>query len=171
MSATCVGLQGELFDGPPPEPPPARVRRYNNLLTADVNEKGVLDVDTVKGCTAGMNARPGTGCYGGCYAANIARFRGIDFSRSVVREIGGSANARAIERAVANAPEGFFRVGTITHSVVSGRQRNGDVEVEWWTINSGETYGYGETFAQAIDDAMRDEGERARAALSEPTDV
>lgn len=89
------------------------VRLYRNVLTADVNEKGVLDVDTVKGCTAGMNARPGTGCYSGCYAAKIARFRGIDFSRAVTREIGGSANARKIERAVRAAPEGFFRVGTM----------------------------------------------------------
>jgi hypothetical protein len=89
------------------------LRRYQNLMTADVNEKGVLDVDTVKGCTAGMNARPGTGCYGGCYAANIARFRGIDFSVAITREVGSAANARAIERAVKAAPEGFFRIGTM----------------------------------------------------------
>lgn len=88
-------------------------RAYKNILTADVNEKGVLDVDTVKGCTAGMNARPGTGCYGGCYAAKIARFRGIDFTQAITRQIGDAASARAIERAVQNAPEGFFRVGTM----------------------------------------------------------
>jgi len=91
----------------------AGVRRYSERLTADVNEKGVLDVDTVKGCTAGMNARPGTGCYGGCYAANIAKFRGIDFAQSVTRKIKSSADARNIERAVSAAPEGFFRVGTM----------------------------------------------------------
>jgi len=90
-----------------------RVRPYRGVLTADVNEKGVLDVDTVKGCTAGMNARPGTGCYGGCYAANIAKFRGIDFTRAVVRKVTSGAHARQIERAVAAAPEGFFRVGTM----------------------------------------------------------
>ena len=82
-------------------------------MTADVNEKGVLDVDTVKGCTAGMNARPSTGCYGGCYAANIAKFRGINFAQAVTRKVGSAANARRIERAVAAAPEGFFRVGTM----------------------------------------------------------
>ncbi len=106
--------QVECFDLSPAvvgEAGPSRL--YQNVLTADVNEKGVLDVDTVKGCTAGMNARPGTGCYGGCYAANIARFRGIDFSRSVVREIGDAGNVRKIERAVAAAPEGFFRIGTM----------------------------------------------------------
>jgi len=88
-------------------------RRYRDVLTADVNEKGVLDIDTVKGCTAGMSARPGTGCYGGCYAAKIAAFRGIDFARSVERHVKGSAHARQIERAVKAAPQGFFRIGTM----------------------------------------------------------
>lgn len=88
-------------------------RRYGNVMTADVNQKGVLDVDTVKGCTAGMNARPGTGCYGGCYAANIAKFRGIDFTQAVSRKVVSAAHAREIEDAVRNAPEGFFRVGTM----------------------------------------------------------
>jgi hypothetical protein len=88
-------------------------RAYGNLLTADVNQKGVLDVDTVKGCTSGMSARPGTGCYGGCYAAKIAKFRGIDFAQHVTRTVETHAQARAIERAVQNAPNGFFRIGTM----------------------------------------------------------
>lgn len=60
-----------------------------------------------------MNARPGTGCYGGCYAAKIAKFRGLDFSQAVARKVTGAAHAREIERAVSAAPEGFFRVGTM----------------------------------------------------------
>lgn len=88
-------------------------RQYRDVLTADVNEKGVLDIDTVKGCTAGMGARPDAGCYGGCYAAKIAAFRGIDFSRSVERHVKSSAHARMIERAVQGAPQGFFRIGTM----------------------------------------------------------
>jgi hypothetical protein len=36
---------------------------YLPILTVVENEKGVLDVDTVKGCTSGMRAYPGTGCY------------------------------------------------------------------------------------------------------------
>lgn len=88
-------------------------RDYSDVLTADVNAKGVLDIDTVKGCTAGMNARPGTGCYGGCYANNIARFRGLNFSKSITRKVQTSAHARQIEQAVKGAPEGFFRIGTM----------------------------------------------------------
>ena len=88
-------------------------KQYKNWLTADVNEKGVLDVDTVKGCFAGMAARPGSGCYGGCYAANIANFRGFDFSKSVTRLVHSKAQARAIEKKIASAPNGFFRIGVM----------------------------------------------------------
>ena len=88
-------------------------RLYADVLTADINEKGVLDVDTVKGCTAGMSARPDGGCYHSCYAAKIAKFRGIDFGVAVTRKVKSRAHAAAIERAVKAAPEGFFRVGTM----------------------------------------------------------
>lgn len=89
------------------------LKKYSDRLTADVNQKGVLDVDTVKGCTAGMNAIPGHGCYSSCYAAKIAKFRGIDFTVAVARRVQSVADARQIEEAVRSAPEGFFRVGTM----------------------------------------------------------
>jgi len=111
MSLPALAL--DLLDDAEAPTRPGQLRRYANVLTVDINQKGVLDVDTVKGCTAGMNARPGTGCYGGCYAAKIAKFRGIDFAHAVTRKVSGPADARAIERAVAAAPEGFFRVGTM----------------------------------------------------------
>lgn len=89
------------------------LRRYRDVLTADVNEKGVLDIDVVKGCTMGMAARPDGGCYNACYAATIAKFRGLDFTQAVVRKVHSAAQARQIERAVKSAPEGFFRIGTM----------------------------------------------------------
>lgn len=98
---------------PPPATARKRLRRYQELLTADVNVKGVLDVDTVKGCTAGMNARPAAGCYDACYAAKIAKFRGIDFSVAVTRTVQSEGQRLAIERAVSAAPQGFFRIGTM----------------------------------------------------------
>jgi hypothetical protein len=100
----------ELFEFPKVSKP---ARNYSDVLTVDINDKGVLDVDTVKGCSAGMAARPGTGCYGGCYAAKIAKFRGLDFSQSVTRLVKSRAQARVIERKVAAAPHGFFRIGTM----------------------------------------------------------
>ena len=88
-------------------------RLYGDMLTIDVNQKGVLDVDVVKGCTAGIAAHGEKGCYQACYAASIAKFRGIDFSRAVVRKVRNRAQAVMIERTVKAAPLGFFRIGTM----------------------------------------------------------
>lgn len=82
-------------------------------MTAEVNRKGVLDIDPVKGCSIGMAATGESGCYGACYAAATARFRGLDFTKSVVRRIQGPAHAKQIERAARSAPLGFFRMGTM----------------------------------------------------------
>ena len=89
------------------------MRGYSNVLTVDINQKGVLDVDVVKGCTSGIAAHGEKGCYQACYAANIAKFRGIDFSRAVTRTVHTQAQAIEIERAVKNSPLGFFRIGTM----------------------------------------------------------
>jgi hypothetical protein len=89
------------------------LRPYASDLTIDINSKGVLDVDTVKGCTFGIAAHGAKGCYQGCYAAAIAKFRGIDFSRAVVRKVKKYAQAKQIEKRVKAAPLGFFRVGTM----------------------------------------------------------
>lgn len=89
------------------------MKSYRNLLTVDINQKGVLDIDTVKGCTSGIAAHGEKGCYQACYAANIAKFRGLDFSRAVVRTVQSYAQAQHIERAVKNSPLGFFRIGTM----------------------------------------------------------
>ena len=108
MSAV-LNSQQVLFD----TTPAARsTREYANILTAEINDKGVLDVDAVKGCTLGIRKRE-LGCYDACYAATIARFRGIDFGHSVTRKVVSYSHARAIERTVKAAPQGFFRVGTM----------------------------------------------------------
>ena len=101
--------QRSLFDLPEPS---LSSRVYGDILTATINDKGVLDVDTVKGCTIGIRKRV-RGCYDACYAATIAKFRGIDFGTSVARRVVSYGHAKQIERAVRNAPQGFFRVGTM----------------------------------------------------------
>jgi hypothetical protein len=64
----------------------SKVRRtYSPWLTVTMNRKGVLDVDTVKGCSYGMVAYPNGGCYGECYAARIASRYGVDFGTAVSR--------------------------------------------------------------------------------------
>lgn len=89
------------------------MRTYGTELTIDINSKGVLDVDVVKGCTFGIAAHGEKGCYQGCYAAAIAKFRGIDFSKAIVRKVKSRTQARHIEKRVKAAPLGFFRVGTM----------------------------------------------------------
>jgi hypothetical protein len=89
------------------------MKRYAPLLTADVNRKGVLDVDTVKGCAGGVAANGDRGCYGACYAEAIARFRGLKFAEPVTRKVTTRAQAKQIETAVKAAPQHFFRVGTM----------------------------------------------------------
>ena len=59
-------------------------RLYHDSITASVNAKGCMDVDTVKGCTMGM-ADKEDGCYHECYAAKIANRYGIDFEHSIKR--------------------------------------------------------------------------------------
>ena len=62
-------------------------RLYSNALTVTVNRKGVVDIDTVKGCTLGMRAYPDDGCYGECYAVKNAARSGVDFATSVRRDV------------------------------------------------------------------------------------
>lgn len=86
-------------------------RRYLPILTASENQKGVLDVDTVKGCTLGMRAQPGVGCYGECYANKTASRYGIDFTVSVSRKL-TPANRIGIFCAVRDHPSYWYRIGT-----------------------------------------------------------
>ncbi len=86
-------------------------RKYLPLLSAVENEKGVLDVDTVKGCTVGMQSRPDGGCYSECYALKIADRYGIDFSTSVSRKLQPHTRG-AIYRSVKDFAASWYRIGT-----------------------------------------------------------
>jgi len=86
-------------------------RHYLPILTASENQKGVLDVDTVKGCTLGMKARPDGGCYGECYANKTANQYGIDFSVSVSRKL-TPWNRTAIFCTVRDHYNYWYRIGT-----------------------------------------------------------
>lgn len=86
-------------------------RRYLPILTVVENEKGVLDVDTVKGCTIGMRVRPDGGCYGECYAQKTAARYGIDFTVSVSRRL-TPWSWRAVFCAVRDHWNTWYRIGT-----------------------------------------------------------
>jgi len=56
---------------------------YKSIITLNRNNRGCYILDTVKGCSyARLNP---SGCYGNCYAANIARRYGFDFGNPVKR--------------------------------------------------------------------------------------
>ncbi|MFA6204174.1 MAG: hypothetical protein WC710_13440 [Gallionella sp.] len=86
-------------------------RHYLPILTASENQKGVLDVDTVKGCTLGMRSEPNGGCYNDCYAAKTAKRYGIDFSVSVSRKL-YPWNRRTVFHAIKDFPASWYRIGT-----------------------------------------------------------
>lgn len=87
-------------------------RLYLPVLTVTENGKGVLDVDTVKGCTLGMQAHPNSGCYGECYANKGAIRFGIDFSVSVNRQFMGREHKGTIIKLMNTSSAGWYRVGT-----------------------------------------------------------
>lgn len=98
------------------EPPvrPVGPRMYHDALTVQVNRKGVVDVDTVKGCTLGMRAYPDGGCYGECYARKIAARNGIDFSTSVSRYIVDNWNHRDhVIKQLLDTGASWYRIGTM----------------------------------------------------------
>jgi hypothetical protein len=93
-------------------------------LTATINRKGVLDIDTVKGCTHGINAHPHGGCYGLCYAARISKLYGKDFANSISREMVkdlnqkefsfvGEIGSSQVWHAVKHHSLSWFRIGTM----------------------------------------------------------
>lgn len=95
------------------------MKYYSNLLSAAVNLKGVLDVDTVKGCSHGMRKYPRGGCYGECYAHKIAIARGFDFCTSVTRRI-NPKTFDSILKTIKKNDLSWYRVGV-----------NGDPSYDW----------------------------------------
>ena len=95
------------------------MRNYSDKLTASINLKGVLDLDTVKGCSEGLSKYPKGGCYDECYAYKSAIARGFDFSKSVSRLIYNYSFNNIFET-VKKHKLSWFRIGV-----------NGDPSHDW----------------------------------------
>lgn len=85
---------------------------YSPIITATINSKGVLDVDTVKGCTLGMMNYPMGGCYGECYAYKNANMYGINFRKSVSRQFEGREHKATLMKIMLQHDSGWYRIGT-----------------------------------------------------------
>jgi len=87
-------------------------KKYKSVLSVSVNIKGVLDVDTVKGCSMGVAENGKRGCYGLCYACKMAAAYGMDFSSSVSRQP-LDCDLAEIEKSVRLHNATWFRIGTM----------------------------------------------------------
>jgi hypothetical protein len=61
------------------------MKNYKSAITISKNNRGCYIIDTVKGCAAGA-LHGGKGCYGDCYAKNIASRYGFDFEDYKTRD-------------------------------------------------------------------------------------
>ena len=67
------------------------MKTYKDTITLIKNSRGCYIIDTVKGCPAG-NLYGGRGCYGDCYAKNIADRYGFDFLKVKLRKFDRDEN-------------------------------------------------------------------------------
>ena len=88
------------------------LKEYSPHISASLNRKGVLDIDTVKGCSFGMAKYPAGGCYNLCYACKMASIYGYNFSRSISRKITNKRKTN-IENIVKKHKLPWFRIGTM----------------------------------------------------------
>ena len=86
------------------------MRTYKRIISLSKNDRGIWDLDTIKGCSSGM-ALDSAGCYGDCYAFKIARSYGIDFSKSVKRFFKDELHRRSIVRQIERVDMPFIRIG------------------------------------------------------------
>lgn len=98
------------------------MKKYLPNISANINNKGVLDIDSVKGCAFGMAKYPDGGCYGLCYAAKIAKLYKYDFTTSISRGFDTSQlcfdgfdvyGKKEVFKMVKNHNLKWFRIGTM----------------------------------------------------------
>ena len=85
------------------------MKPFGDALTLAKNSRGCYILDTVKGCSI-VNTRSG-GCYGDCYAVNIAKRYRLDFGSPVLRRILDDRHRASLVRQMTKAPVEFIRIG------------------------------------------------------------
>lgn len=86
------------------------MKTYKNIISLSKNERGIWDLDTVKGCKSGLIRTEG-GCYGDCYAYKTAKRYGIDFSVSVNRNFLNEKHRQQIVKQIEKIDMPFIRMG------------------------------------------------------------
>jgi hypothetical protein len=86
------------------------MRTYKNIISLSKNERGIWDLDTIKGCESGLIENE-KGCYNDCYAYKTAKRYGIDFSKSIERNFENEAHKQSIIRQIEKIDMPFIRIG------------------------------------------------------------
>ena len=84
------------------------MNNYTEYITLSKNNRGCWDLDPFKGCTLGKS-NGSKGCYGVCYAAKIAKFRGYDFNKVITRNFKDEAHLKSIGNKISKLE--FLRMG------------------------------------------------------------
>jgi hypothetical protein len=86
------------------------MKQYKNIISLSKNERGIWDLDTIKGCKSGLLQTKG-GCYGDCYAFKTAKRYGIDFSKSIERNFESQSHLNLIIKQIEKIDMPFIRIG------------------------------------------------------------
>lgn len=86
------------------------MKTYKNIISLCKNERGIWDLDTIKGCSSGL-AESKNGCYGDCYAYKTAKRYGIDFSKSIERHFVNDKHRQYIVKKIEKIDMPFIRIG------------------------------------------------------------
>lgn len=86
------------------------MRTYKNIISLSKNERGIWDLDTIKGCESGLLENK-NGCYGDCYAYKTAKRYGIDFSKSIERNFLNNNHRLSIIKKIEKINMPFIRIG------------------------------------------------------------
>jgi len=86
------------------------MRTYKNIISLSKNERGIWDLDTIKGCESGL-LENSKGCYNDCYAYKTAKRYGIDFSKSIERNFENEAHKQSIIKKIEKIDMPFIRIG------------------------------------------------------------
>lgn len=86
------------------------MKEYKNIISLSKNERGIWDLDTIKGCKSGIIDNP-KGCYNDCYALKTAKRYGIDFSKSIERNFYNYAHRNYIVKQIERIDMPFIRIG------------------------------------------------------------
>lgn len=86
------------------------MKTYKNIISLSKNERGIWDLDTIKGCESGLKEN-NNGCYNDCYAYKTAKRYGIDFSKSIERKFENKTHRNLIVKQIEKIDMQFIRIG------------------------------------------------------------